>query len=282
MTTEYSHLHARMLVPRLVRQLDGTDGSEMWRQQVGDSSVYESFRAAKADSAGGLVAAGVRGQAENVDFVVLKLNGTDGSTIWDYSPSYSAAIDVVHSVDVDADGGVYLAGGFGAENLQGVVAETPFVLQLDGSTGEVRWTYEGTAPSRAVFRSVGVDPATGTVVAAGSTEGTWLEGAEQGGSDFAAVLLNGTNGEELSRYQDGTSDYDDLSFAGFNAVGGLLVGGASTVGSHVDVVAIKFGEPQSPVEGGLDWWEIGPLEGLAWWGFAAIAGGLLLLLLLCE
>ncbi len=187
---------------------------------------------------------GKRGQVDSIDFIVLKLSGTDGSTLWDYSPS-SVTIDVLRSVDVDSEGAVYVAGGFDAENIQGEIAEVPVVLKLDGSTGGVIWTYEGTAPSRAVFFSVGVDPVTGVVVGAGTTEGTWLEGAEQGGYDLAAVVLNGTTGEELSRYQNGTIYDEYLSFAGFDARGALLVGGT---GSQDDAVAIKFGGPQDSEE----------------------------------
>lgn len=285
--------------PRLVRQLDGANGTEIWRRQVGEFSEFDAFTSAKSDSEGNLVVVGVSGQIDTIDLVVLKLSGTNGSTLWEYSPLSRTSIDVLRSLDVDVEGNVYVAGGIGAGNLHGHMAEKPVVLKLSGSTGAPLWTYEGPAPSRAVFKSVSVDRITGAVVGAGNTEGTWLEGATRGGNDFAAVILNGTTGEELSRYQDGTVVDDYLSFAGFDAQGALLVGGGSAVGGVADVVAIKFGESQDSAEEvladwkqffaeaqeeDLAWWEVGPLKGLAEWEINAILGGiaLLLLILACE
>lgn len=257
-----------------VIKLDGLDGSEMWRLQSGGGSEFDSFHAAKVDSAGNLVVVGVSGPTDSIDFVVLRLSGTNGSTLWEYSPSSASSTDVLHAVDLDTEGNVYVAGGLGAENLQGEVADRPVVLKLDGSTGEPLWTYEGAAASRAYFWSVAVDPATGMVVAAGATEGAWVQGAARGGLDFAAVALNGSTGEELSRHQDGTSDADYLGFVGFDPQGWLLVGGTTEVGGHSDAVAIKFRLVQASGEKRLAEWETG-----------AIVGGLafaLLLLAVCE
>lgn len=258
-----------------VIKLDGSDGSEVWRLQSGDGSEFDSFHSAKADSAGNLVVVGISGgTTDSIDFVVLRLSGTDGSTLWEYSPSSASSTDVLHAVDLDAEGNVYVAGGLGAENLQGGVAETPVVLKLDGSTGEPVWTYVEAAASRAYFSGIAVDPTTGTVVAVGTTEGTWVQGAAQGGFDFAAVALNGTTGEELSRHQDGTREADYLGFVGFDPQGQLLVGGTTEHGGHNDAVAIKFRLVQASAE-----------EREAEWEAVAIVGGLVLVLLLlafCE
>lgn len=257
-----------------VIKLDGLDGSELWRLQSGTGSEFDSFHAAKADSAGNLVVVGISGQTDSsVDFVVLRLSGADGSTLWEYSPSSGSSTDVLHAVDLDAGGDVYVAGGLGAENLQGGVAEVPVVLKLDGSTGDPVWTYEGAAASRAYFSSVAVDPATGTVVAVGRTEGTWVQGAARGGFDFAAVALNGSTGEELSRHQDGTSEADYLGFVGFNPQGQVLVGGTTEDGSHNDAVARKFRLVQASAE-----------ERSADWKIVAVVGAVAFVLLLatCE
>ena len=271
-----------------VIKLDGLDGSEIWRLQSGGGSEFDSFHAAKADSAGNLVVVGISGQTASVDFVVLRLSGEDGTTLWEYSlppppppPSSSSSslssgssTDVLHAVDLDAEGNVYVAGGLGAENLQGGAADTPVVLKLNGSTGEPLWTYEGAAASRAYFSGIAVDPATGTVVAVGTTEGTWVQGAAQGGFDFAAVALNGSTGEELSRYQDGSSEADYLRFVGFDPQGQVLVGGTTEDGSHNDAVATKFRLVPASVEESRVEWKIGTIIG-------AVAF-VLLLLAACE
>ncbi|CAM9621723.1 unnamed protein product [Ectocarpus fasciculatus] len=131
--------------------------------------------------------------------------------------------------------------------------------------------------SRAGFYSVAVDPTTGWVVGAGWTEGTWVTGAAQGGYDFAAVVLDGVTGDELGRYQDGTTDDDHLKFAGFDAVGGLIVGGLWTDTGGDEFVAIKF----APWNSGYSTTTGAGTEALADWEIGAIAGaGALLLLLL--
>lgn len=285
-----------------VTRLDGADGSDLWTIQGGGSTSFDSLRDVKIDPAGDIIAVGVGGDEDAMDLIVIKVDGTTGTVLWEYSPSTSYTHDTLAAMDVDAAGDVYAAGGFDADNLQGHIAETPVVLKLDGASGDVIWTYEGTTASRAVFSEVTVDPVTGWVVAAGSTEGTWLTGSTQGSYDFAAVLLD-ADGNELSRYQDGTAGGDYLACAGFDTAGGLFVGGVWTVDGHDEFVAIKFapfGEtatpsplgdtfPPSSVGRGLPTpaptsavaedavlaeWEIGAIAG---------AGALLLLLLgLCE
>ena len=222
-----------------VLKLDGTDGSEIWTTQEGGSSSFGHFRAAKIDSAGDVIAVGINGDEDAIDLVVMKLSGLDGTVLWEYSPVTSFTHDSLDSIDLDAQGDVYVCGGYDAENLQGDIAETPVVLKLSGATGDVVWTYEGTATSRALFFAVAVDPVTGWIVGAGQTEGTWVTGAAAGGADFAAVLLDG-DGEELSRYQSGTIEDDVLSFAEFDSVGGLFLGGSWLDGGQEEFAAMKF------------------------------------------
>ncbi|CAN0261359.1 unnamed protein product, partial [Hapterophycus canaliculatus] len=222
-----------------VIKLDGTDGSEIWVIQGGEPNSFDSLRAVKADPDGNVIAAGIGGDEDSVNLVVIKFSGVDGRSLWDYSTATMFTHDAPHAIDVDAQGDVYVSGGFDTENLQGVAGETPVVLKLDGTAGDVLWTYEGTATSPAVFFAVAVDPITGWVVGAGITEGVWLTGASQGNADFAAVLLD-AEGNELSRYQNGTTNDEFLAFAGFDSTGDLLVGGTWADADHANFVAIKF------------------------------------------
>ncbi|CAB1110486.1 unnamed protein product [Ectocarpus sp. CCAP 1310/34] len=222
-----------------VIKLDGTDGSEMWTVQGGESTSFDAFHNVKVDSGGDLIAVGIGGDEDAVN-VVVKFSGTDGAVLWEYSPVTSFTHDVPQSVDVDTQDDVYIAGGYDALNLHGILAETPVVLKLDGATGDVVWTYEGVNTSSAGFSRIAVDLTTGWVVGAGWTTGTWLTGAAQGGYDFAAVVLDGVTGDELGRYQDGTTDDDYLSFVGFDSVGGLIIGGQWTDTGGDEFVAIKF------------------------------------------
>ncbi|CAN0111169.1 unnamed protein product, partial [Ectocarpus sp. 4 AP-2014] len=257
-----------------VIKLDGTDGSEIWTVQGGESTSFDSLHHVKVDSVGDLIAVGIGGDEDAVNVVVVKFSGTDGAVLWEYSPVTSFTHDVPESVDVDTQDDVYIAGGYDALNLQGTLTETPVVLKLDGATGDVVWTYEGVATSSAGFSCIAADLTTGWVVGAGWTTGTWLTGAAQGGYDFAAVVLDGVTGDELGRYQNGTTDNDYLSFVGFDSVGGLILGGSWTDTGGDEFVAIKFAPWNSshPTNGtgALSQWEIGAI---------AFAGALLLLLL---
>lgn len=221
-----------------VKKHDGTDGSEIWTIQIGETTSFDAFQSVKADSAGDVVAVGISGEVDT-NFVVLKLSGVDGTVLWEHSPVTSFTQDVPKAVDIDAQGDVYVCGGFDAQNLQGLIAETPVVLKFSGATGDVVWTYEGAATSRAAFNGVSVDPVTGWVVGAGVTEGTWVTGAASGDDDFAAVLLDG-DGNELSRYQDEANGNGYLSFVGFDSAGSLFVGGSWTDVDQSEFVVIKF------------------------------------------
>lgn len=80
--------------------------------------------------------------------------------------------------------------------------------------------------------------------------GTWVESLSEanqvrGGDDLAAVVLDGDSGDELARYQNGTSERDRFEFVAFDNDGGLFAGGytkgAWSVGSNsLDFVGIKF------------------------------------------
>lgn len=94
--------------------------------------------------------------------------------------------------------------------------------------------------------SIAADPITGWVVGTGGAQGDWVEGASQGGFDFAAVVLDGDTGAELTRWQDGTLGDDVLEFVEFDISGEFFLGGFSTAawvggaGDDEDVVAMKF------------------------------------------
>lgn len=256
-----------------VMKLDGTDGDEIWTIQ-GETSEsgtsFDNLLHVKADSAGDIVGVGIGGDEDAIDIVVVKFSGTTGTPLWEYSPVTSSTHDPPSSVDVDAQGDVYVSGNFDAENLQGGLVESPVILKLDGATGDVVWTYEGVTNSRAAFYSVAVNPVTGWVLGAGVTEGTWLTGAAQGGGDFAAVVLEGNTGYELSRYQNGTAGSDYLSFGGFDSEGALLLGGGWADDDEHEFVALKFdlnaAVAEEPSTVGLAEWEIGAIVG----GMAAL------------
>ncbi|CAM9101635.1 unnamed protein product [Ectocarpus sp. 6 AP-2014] len=228
-------------------KLNGVTGGELWRVQGGVAFTREGLLGAKVDSSGDLVAAGYAANedASELNFLVVKLSGSDGSVLWEYAPS-TASGGVFHSVDLDDRSHVYVAGGEGAPNFQGKVGTTAVILKLDGESGAERWSYRGTGGDGIMLNSIAADPITGWVVGAGGAQGDWVEGASQGGFDFAAVVLDGDSGAELTRWQDGTLGDDVLEFVEFDISGEFFLGGFSTAawvggtGDDEDVVAMKF------------------------------------------
>jgi len=199
------------------------------------------------DPAGDLVAAGYstdEDTGEDVNFMVVKLSGLDGTTMWTYATNTTTG-DVLHSVDLDERGNVFVAGAEGAPNFQGKIGTAPVVIKINGNNGAEMWAYRGEGGDRITFNSVAADPRTGWVVGAGGTRGAWVPGASQGGFDFAAVVLDGDSGDELTRWQNGTVGDDIIEFAEFDPDGALFFGGFSSAAweggaGDEDVIAIKF------------------------------------------
>ena len=79
----------------------------------------------------------------------------------------------------------------------------------------------------------------------GLSRGEWVAGKSAGGFDFAAVVIDGLSGDELSRWQDGTVGDDVIEFAQFETDGALYFGGFSSAAwvggaGDEDMIAIKF------------------------------------------
>lgn len=127
--------------------------------------------ACQVDPSGDLVAAGYSADVDSggdINFLVVKLSGFDGSTLWTYEPLTTSG-DVFHGVDVDERGNVFVAGGEGAPDIQGKFGTAPVVIKINGETGEEMWAYRGADGDRVMFNSVAVDQNTGWVVGAGAT-----------------------------------------------------------------------------------------------------------------
>lgn len=131
---------------------------------------YLMFDAWQVDSGGDILAAGYSADEDTseINFLVVKLSGFDGSILWTYAPNTTSG-DVFHAVDIDDRGNVFVAGGEGVPNIQGKFATTPVVIKINGGTGEEMWAYRGANGDRIIFNSVAVDQNTGWVVGAGGT-----------------------------------------------------------------------------------------------------------------
>lgn len=133
--------------------------------------AVDNYACLQMDSSGDLFAAGYSADADSsgdINFLVVKLSGFDGSTMWTFSPNTTSG-DVFHGVDLDERGNVFVAGGEGAPDIEGKFATTPVITKINGFTGEEMWSYRGADGDRIIFNSVAVDQNTGWVVGAGAT-----------------------------------------------------------------------------------------------------------------
>jgi hypothetical protein len=98
-----------------VFKLDGTDGTEIWRQEVESTQTFGgTARDVVTDANGDVIAVGhllMKGAASE-EFAALKLSGTDGSVLWRHLLGGSAKrVDGASAVAVDSNGDVFAAGG---------------------------------------------------------------------------------------------------------------------------------------------------------------------------
>lgn len=218
-----------------VGKLDGSTGEELWVVTGEHAYSSDELLACDVDSGDNLIAAGLTTGSVSGnpmggrDLLVVKFDGDDGEVVWSWQDG-TEADEVLLGVTVDLDDNVYVAGGGeGIATFDTPIANTSIVRKLNGSTGTEIWRYSGEATLGSLFRAVSIDEASGVVVAAGVAEGVWREDSSSppGGYDFAAVALNATTGEEIGRWQAGTSLPDVVGFVGFDSAGALLLGGYS-------------------------------------------------------
>lgn len=60
------------------------------------------------------------GDIDLLHLYVLKISGADGTIMWTRTRTTARTSDVLHGVDIDAVGDVYVAGGEDVQNLQGL------------------------------------------------------------------------------------------------------------------------------------------------------------------
>lgn len=244
-------------VQYMIVKVDGTTGEELWAVEGGSLGTYDLMRGCAVDSQDNLVVAGITDgdmggttsfTEGTVDAVVVKFDPA-GQEVWVYQDG-SSLWDDAYAVAVDLEDNVYVAGGYEVLHEPFTIANYATIRKLDGSDGRELWRYDGFAPSGdgCIFFGVAINESAGTVVAVGITDGVWVEGVSStvGHGDFAATVLNASTGDELGRWQDGTHEYDKLSFAGFDSEGSLFMVG-TTAGAwdesqgDYDFAAVKFG-----------------------------------------
>jgi len=226
-----------------VIKFDGSSGTELWRQVI-DGTAFNSFDQASAvavDGAGNVVAAGLTqnfhppGFHINLDFTVIKFDGTSGAVLWSQAINGTAnGNDQALAVAVDGVGNVVAAGS----TFNTGTSFDFTVIKFDGASGAVLWsqTINGTANSSDGASAVAVDGA-GDVVAAGFTFNTGTS------FDFTVVKFDGTSGAVLwSQAINGTANGDDgASAVAVDGAGNVVAAGVTeNTGTGGDFTVVKL------------------------------------------
>lgn len=182
-----------------VAKFDGENGTELWRAVIdGGAGGTDSAQGLVVDPGGNVVAAGfLEGGGTGRDFLVVKLDGTNGEELWRIVLDGTASgVDVATAVAADTAGNIVAAGA--VENrLSGFDI---LVIKLAGGSGAELWrqeingTFEGSIDE--AF-SVEVDAA-GDVVVAGFSDGLSL-GEAAVAPNFTVIKLSGASGAEVWR-----------------------------------------------------------------------------------
>lgn len=225
-----------------------TNGRDRWRHLMRAHRGHFGGGGASAvavDPGGDVVAAGVTVETGAYDGVyedviatritVVKLAGRDGHQLWrtDLAEATGGVSGVPNAMRIDPAGDVVIAGVTGVLSF----TDSAFtVVKLAGASGKELWRHT-IAGRRNAALDVAVDD-DGDVVAVGN-----LDRARRTQTDFAAVKLDGGDGDELWRVAiNGTANSDDSATSvAFDSGGAAVVGGFvtnATTGLDFEVVRL--------------------------------------------
>ncbi|CAM9731332.1 unnamed protein product [Ectocarpus fasciculatus] len=189
-------------------------GTVLWKWQSGtsDDELLVGIASANSPSGSEVVLVGrtegswAASNAGGYDFCAAKLDA-DGNELWSWQDGTDSD-DTTKAVAVDGDGSVVLAGyteGYWNQPNEG---ETDFAVTKLDANGTLAWRWQdGTEDEEfGLMVVVGKD---GGVYLAGYSTGDF-GGTNDGAEGFVVVKIDGRDGSELWRWQDGTSAADKL------------------------------------------------------------------------
>ena len=204
-----------------VEKID-TSGNVAWLKTYGIGAV-DGLQSVSCDASGNVYAAGWtdgafpggQGNANLVPFV-LKLNGTNGATLWQQSFTGQSALTemAVSSVLAGANNTLYASGSVGAFGVDQRVE----VLELDPSSGAPVWTLAlGAGGVNLPGQSLSQD-AGGDLYVTGYTQGALVSSATSGTQDVFLAKVSPT-GTALWAQQFGTgTDQPGLPNTGYAGI----------------------------------------------------------------
>ncbi|CAM9508964.1 unnamed protein product, partial [Ectocarpus fasciculatus] len=201
------------------------DGSELWQWKDDDSNASQLAEAIAVDQQGGVLVGGLAFDDNGTDFAACKLDSS-GNVTWRWQAT-TDGLDAVSSI-APANGSFVLGGRTtGDFNATSAGGEDFVAVKLDDSGTEV-WRWQDGTVEDDFIEAVAHSDLDGSTVLAGHTYGSWGSGGADGSvsSDFAAVKLS-SEGQEIWRWQDGTTDDDTLEGAAIQDDGSVVLSGNS-------------------------------------------------------
>ncbi|CAM9350312.1 unnamed protein product [Scytosiphon promiscuus] len=211
------------------------DGNTMWEFKNGTSVADQATGVAISPDDGSVVVVGhtfgsFRGvSAGGWDFAAFKLD-SEGTLVWTWQDGTSGA-DFLNAVTF-VDDGVVMAGQTALDFYGPSSGSSDFVaIKLnDADGGAELWRWQGGSGLDDAANAIAATDG-GHVVLAGYTNGDF-EGQNAGDetSDLTAVKLNGTDGVEVWRWQDGTLQSDELEGVAVQPDGSIILAGTTDGG----------------------------------------------------
>ena len=216
-----------------VQRLASATGIPLWTRDVGTASLAEDAVDIAVDPATGnsYIAARAATATNGLDWLVFRINGTDGTPGWAASYTYGGAgNDEPRAISFTTDGNIAVAG---METISG--ATRLRVAKLNASTGVLIWGF--TSPTDGTDAADVAGDASGNVIAAGRNGAdaflikltsaglsSWTQtynGAGNGQDAWNAVALFNNGDIATAGYVTGATGGRNFAVARYLAAGGV-------------------------------------------------------------
>lgn len=211
------------------------DGTQLWRRTLAGSPIgVESPSALAIDGNNDVLVTGYLYQGgSDWDIYTAKLNGSNGSILWDNTFAGSGEFDLSEDITVDNSNNVYVVGG-----RYYSPTDTDFIIIKYNSAGAQQWTqtYDGPNTLRDVAKVVEIDPL-GNLYVAGESEDN------NDGTDFYTMKLNaGTGAITWQRRYDLNGSDDSPTAMIFDSNNDVIVTGAgfADINPEDDILTLKY------------------------------------------